>query len=98
MSALAAEVEKQIDALLAAPTFSLEPAEQQARLLKLLQTELTYAADRNERLRQYLDAWPTDYRTAASLADLPFLPVGAFKTSPPLLLTGTENITHTLVS
>jgi len=98
MSALAAEVEKQIDALLAAPTFSLEPAVQQARLLRVLQTELTYAAERNERLRQYLDAWPTDYRTAASLADLPYLPVGAFKASPPLLLTATENIIRTLAS
>src|SRR5215469_9565465 len=98
MSALAAEVEKQIDALLAAPTFSLEPAVQQARLLRVLQTELTYAAERNERLRQYLDAWPTDYRTAASLADLPYLPVGAFKASPPLLLTATEDIIRTLAS
>src|SRR5215831_2003162 len=98
MSALAAEVGEQIDALLAAPTFSLEPAEQQARLLRLLQHELTYAADRNERLRRYLDAWPTDYSVAASLADLPYLPVGAFKASPPLVLTGTENITHTLAS
>jgi len=98
MSALAAEVEKQIDALLTAPTFSLEPAEHQARLLRLLQMELTYAADRNERVCQYLDAWPTDYRAAASLADLPYLPVGAFKASPPLTLTGAENITHTLAS
>ena len=98
MSALAAEVEQQIDALLAAPTYSLEPAEQQAGLLKLLQNELTYAADRNEPLRQYLDAWPTDYRAAVSLADLPYLPVGAFKASPPLMLTGTENIIRTLAS
>src|SRR6516162_1064848 len=98
MSALAAEVEKQIDALLTAPTFSLEPAEHQARLLRLLQMELTYAADRNKRVCQYLDAWPTDYRAAASLADLPYLPVGAFKASPPLTLTGAENITHTLAS
>ena len=98
MSALAAEVEQQIDALLAAPTFSLEPAEQQARLLRVLQNELSYAAERNERVRHYLDAWPTDYRGATSLADLPYLPVGAFKASPPLMLTATENIVRTLAS
>ena len=41
MSALATEVEEQIDALLAAPTFSLEPAEHRTRLLALLKSELT---------------------------------------------------------
>ena len=98
MSAVAAEFEKQIDALLAAPTFSLEPAEHQARLLALLRQELTYAAGRNERLRRYLDAWPCDYRAANSVADLPYLPVGAFKVSPPLTLSETQDIVRTLAS
>lgn len=98
MSAVADEVEAQIDALLAAPTFSLEPAEHEARLLALLQNELTYAAKRNERLARYLDAWPSDYRTAKSVADLPYLPVGAFKVSPPLTLNATQNIVRTLAS
>src|SRR6516162_9969776 len=98
MSALATEVEEQIDALLAAPTFSLEPAEHRTRLLALLKSELTYAADRNARLRQYLEAWPSDYRAATSLTELPFLPVGTFKASPPLTLVGTEHIIRTLAS
>jgi hypothetical protein len=98
MNALAAAVEAQIDALLAAPAFSLEPAEHQARLLALLQSELTYAAGRNERLRQYLEAWPSDYRAAKSVADLPFLPVRVFKASPPLMLVGTEEVVRTLAS
>ena len=98
MSAVATEVDSQIDALLAAPTFSLEPAEHEARLLALLQNELTYAAERNERLHRYLDAWPSDYRTAKRLADLPYLPEGAFKVSPPLTLSGTQNIVRTLAS
>jgi hypothetical protein len=98
MSAVGAEVEQQIDALLAAPTFSLEPAEQQARLLALLQQELTWAAGRNERLRRYLEAWPSDYRAAKSVADLPYLPVGAFKVSPPLTLNGTQDIVRTVAS
>src|SRR6516162_4328836 len=98
MSAVAAELEKQIDALLAAPPFSLAPAAHQARLLALLQQQLTGAAERDERLRRYLDAWPSDYRAAKSIADLPYLPVGAFKVSPPLTLSGTENIVRTLAS
>src|SRR6516165_9990802 len=98
MNALAAGVEAQIDALLAAPTFSLEPTEHEARLLALLQSELAYAAERNERLRQYLEAWPSDYRAAESVVDLPYLPVRAFKASPPLMLVGTEEIIRTLAS
>ena len=98
MSAVAAELEKQIDALLAAPPFSLAPAAHQARLLALLQQQLTGAAERDERLRRYLDAWPSDYRAAKSIADLPYLPVGAFKVSPPLTLSGTQEIVRTLAS
>lgn len=97
-AALAAGIEEQIDAVLAAPTFSLEPAAHQARLLALLQSELTYAADRNERLRQYFDAWPSDYGAAESVAELPYLPVRAFKATPPLLLVGKEAIIRTLAS
>jgi hypothetical protein len=98
MSAVAAAIEEQIDALLAVPTFSLEPAEHDARLLALLQSELAYAAERNERLRRYLEAWPVDYRRARRLADLPYLPVGAFKASPPLTLSAPESIVRTLSS
>ena len=98
MNALAAPVEEQIDALLAAPIFSLDPAAHHARLLAVLQGELDYAAQRNARLRQYLEAWPIDYRAADKLEDLPYLPVGVFKANPPLALVGPENIIHTLAS
>jgi len=98
MSAVAAPVEEQIDALLAAPTFSLAPSEHHARLLAVLQRELSYAAERDARLRNYLQAWPVDYRAAESIADLPYLPVGAFKASPPLALVDPENIIRTLAS
>jgi Acyl-protein synthetase, LuxE len=98
MSAIAAQVEQQIDALLAAPPFSLAPAEHHARLLAVLQSELSYAAERDARLRNYLQAWPVDYRAAASVAALPYLPVGAFKASPPLALVDSEKIIHTLAS
>ena len=98
MNALAAEVEEQIDALLSAQPFALAPKEHQARLLRVLQCELSYAAERNPRLRQYLEAWPIDYRAAESIADLPYLPVGAFKADPPLALVDREKIIRTLAS
>jgi len=98
MSDVAAQVEEQIDALLAAPTFSLTPSEHHARLLSVLQRGLSHAAEHDARLRNYLQAWPVDYRAAASIADLPYLPVGAFKTSPPLALVDPANIIRTLAS
>jgi hypothetical protein len=98
MSAVAGQVEEQIEALLAAPVFSLAPAEHHARLLALLQRELSYAAERDARLRNYLEAWPLDYRAAGTIDDLPYLPAAAFKASPPLALVDPESIVRTLAS
>jgi Acyl-protein synthetase, LuxE len=98
LNALAAEVNEEIDALLAAPTFALAPNEHHARLLSVLQRQLAYAAERHARLRQYLEAWPIDYRAAERIADLPYLPVGAFKANPPLALVDRVDIVHTLAS
>jgi hypothetical protein len=98
MNALLSGLEEQIDALLVAPPFALAPAEHQARLLPVLQNELSYAAERSASLRRYLQAWPVHYRAAASIADLPYLPVGTFKASPPLALVDPGNIVRTLAS
>ncbi len=98
MSALPEQVEEQIDALLASPTFALEPEEHHERLLRVLQAELAYAAECDVRLRHYLEAWPVDYRAARSIADLPYLPVGAFKADPPLTLGDSTKIIRTLAS
>ncbi|MBV8405923.1 MAG: acyl-protein synthetase [Gammaproteobacteria bacterium] len=98
MIASAEQLEEQIEALLTAPTFSLEPSEHAQRLLALLQRELAHAAARNPRLREYFNAWPIDYRAATTIADLPYLPVGAFKANPPLTLVAPEQIIHTLSS
>jgi Acyl-protein synthetase, LuxE len=98
MNARAEPLEEQIDALLAAPTFSLSPAEHHARLLSVLQAELAYAAERSPRLRGYFEAWPRDYRAAESPAELPYLPVGAFKADPPLTLVDPQAVIRTLSS
>ena len=98
MSALLVDIHEQIDALLAAPTYTLEPAEHHSRVLAVLQAELTYAAERSGQYGQYLDAWPVDYRAATGIADLPYLPVGALKANPPLALAPPEKLIRTLTS
>jgi len=95
---LTAEIVSQIDVLLAAPTFGLDPHEHQARLLAVLRDELHYACTRDTRIQRYVHSWPIDYRCAKRVADLPYLPVTSFKTDPPLALVGTEKIVRTLSS
>jgi phenylacetate-coenzyme A ligase PaaK-like adenylate-forming protein len=98
VSAVPREIHEQIEALLAAPTFLLEPREQHSRLLAVLKSELAYAAERSAPFRRYLSAWPIDYQRAEIIADLPYLPVGVFKASPPLLLVQPETVVRTLAS
>lgn len=98
MSERLSNIHKRIDGVLAAATFSLEPDEQHAMLLALLREELAYAAEQNAGFRNYLNAWPTDYRTAGSIADLPYLPAAAFKADPPLMLARPASIIRTLAS
>jgi len=98
VSGLPRQLHEQIEALLAAPTFSLDPTEHHMRLLTVLKRELACAAERNPRFRQYLSAWPIDPQQAESIADLPYLPVGTFKASPPVLLVNPESIVRTLAS
>lgn len=97
-NALSEDIQQQIEGLLATPTFALEPGEHEARLLAVLRLELGYAAERSSQLRRYLDDWPVDYRVAARIAELPYLPVGAFKANPPLSLVAPESIVRTLAS
>jgi hypothetical protein len=98
MDALPAQVSRQLDELLLGPAFSGDPAERQAKLLAVLQAELSYALERHAPLRRYVEAWPIDYRHAQRIADLPYLPVGVFKTDPPLALVPPDRIVRTLVS
>ena len=98
MSLLSADINQRLDHLLAGPVFNLEPQHHQAQLLMLLQEELAYAAESNSHLQRYYEAWPIDYRAATRIADLPYLPAGAFKANPPLALVETDKITRTLAS
>lgn len=88
----------QLDALLGTPPFASPPEVRQASLLSALRALWSYAAERNPQLRNYLDAWPHDYRGAERVADLPYLPVGAFKANPPLALVPRNEVVRTLAS
>lgn len=95
---LPADVAQQLDDLLLGPPFAREPGERHAKLLAVLQAELSYAIERHVPLRRYVEAWPVDYRGAQRIADLPYLPVGVFKADPPLALVSPEAIVRTLAS
>ncbi len=92
------EIEQCIESLLTAPLYSLAPKQRHSSLLALLKKELAYACDRNPRFRNYVDHWPVDFRAANRVADLPYLPAGVFKTSPPLALVDADEVKRTLAS
>jgi len=92
------ELEGHIQALLAAPPYQSDPAQHEPSLLAVLKQEVAYACERSAPYRNYVEHWPTDYRSARRLADLPFLPVGVFKMDPPLALVEPGEVTRTLTS
>jgi hypothetical protein len=92
------EITQGIESLLTGPPYRLESKERHCALLDLLKKELAYASDRSPRFRNYLERWPVHFRAADSLADLPYLPAGAFKASPPLSLVDAKEVKRTLTS
>src|SRR2546427_5737600 len=92
------EIAQGIESQLTAPLYGLDPKERQSSLLALLKKELDYACDRNPRFRNYVEHWPIHFDTADTLADLPYLPVGAFKANPPLALVNANEVKRTLTS
>jgi len=93
-----AGLEAQIQGLLAVAPYKLEARERDSALLALLKQELGYACGRNAPFRNYVEHWPVDYRGAGRIADLPYLPVGVFKTDPPLTLVERSEIIRVLTS
>jgi hypothetical protein len=92
------QFDEKIDRVLSLPPYSQAPEERQAGLLEILKEELEYACERHAGYRNYVEHWPVDYRSAARVADLPFLPVGMLKANPPLSFVATEEIKKTLTS
>jgi hypothetical protein len=93
-----AEIEQAIESLLLQPPYGVDPQQRHSVLLALFKQELAYACERNPRFRNYVEQWPADFRVADKISDLPYLPVGVFKTNPPLTLIGTDDVKRTLSS
>ncbi|MGA2515969.1 MAG: acyl-protein synthetase [Thermodesulfobacteriota bacterium] len=89
---------ERIDRLLASPVYGIPPEEKSLVLLEMLKDELEYACERNSGLQNYVRHWPVDFRLTRRIADLPYLPVGLFKTQPPLSLVAPAEIKRTLTS
>ena len=92
------EIAQGIESQLKAPLYGMDPKERHDSLRALLKKELAYACERNPRFRNYVEHWPVDFHTADTLADLPYLPVGAFKSNPPLALVEANEVKRTLTS
>jgi hypothetical protein len=89
---------EKIDRILSIAPYSQSPDEREAGLLELLREELEYACSRHAGYENYIQHWPVDYRTAAKVADLPFLPVGILKADPPLSFIRPDEVKRTLSS
>jgi hypothetical protein len=92
------QLAERINTLLVGEPYQLAPEQHESTLLSLLKDELDYACDRSPRFCNYVEHWPTDYRAAARIADLPFLPVGLFKANPPFALVEPNEIIRSLAS
>lgn len=92
------EIEEGIESLLAESPYALDSTQRRRRLLALMKDEIAFALQRNSQYRNYVEHWPSDFRAAEEIADLPYLPVGVFKASPPLALIGPDEVKRTLTS
>lgn len=91
-------IEREIESLLAIPPYGLPGAEKNTKVLDILKDELDNACRGHAGLRNYVRHWPLDFRSVASIADLPFLPVGILKADPPLSLVEAHEIKRILTS
>jgi len=92
------QFEDKVESLLAIAPYGQPPEERQASLLAILKEELSYACQRHDGYKNYVEHWPVDFQSAGQVADLPFLPVGILKANPPLSLVHRDEIKRTLTS
>lgn len=93
-----AELEQSISGLLTAAPFAMDPGEREQVQLSVFRMELDYACDNNPQFANYVRNWPISLSAAKTIADLPYLPVSAFKANPPLSLVPVAEIKRTLTS
>src|SRR5271170_3703090 len=91
-------LDPKIDALLALPPYGLAAEEKSRRLLEVLRIELELACRNHAGMRNYFGQWPVNFRDAARVADLPYLPVALLKANPPLSFIEAKDVKRTLTS
>ena len=91
------EIEQGIESVLAQSPYAVDSNLRRSTVLELLKKEIAYACERNTAFRNYVEHWPVSFQGACDISDLPYLPVGVFKTDP-LSLVAPEDITRTLTS
>ncbi len=84
--------------LFSAPLYGKTPAEKNAFLLPILRQQMIDGAERNPQFKRFLDAQHIHPDNATTLAELPFLPVSAFKRLQPLCFLRTAQIYRVLES
>jgi hypothetical protein len=92
------QLSEKIDRLLSLPPYAQAPEERATALLQLLKEELELGCRRHTGYRNYLEHWPTDFRSAERVADLPYLPVGLLKANPPISFVGADEVKRMLTS
>jgi Acyl-protein synthetase, LuxE len=92
------QLDDEIDRILALAPYSLSPEEKRSALMELLRQELDCGSTKHSGYRNYVKQWPTDYRLANQIADLPYLPVGVLKANPPLSFIASDEVKRTLTS
>ncbi|MCP5055404.1 MAG: acyl-protein synthetase [bacterium] len=92
------ELSERIKELLARPVYGSEPAEKAAHLFPVLRDLIREGAASHPGLANYYAHEPRKPEQAATIADLPFLPVAAFKQDPPLAFVEPERFVRVLQS
>src|SRR5690242_8288151 len=93
-----ADIEQGIDQLLSEPPYGMDSERRQDCLLSVFKNEIAYGSETNSSYAHYIEHWPVDFRRAATIADLPYLPVSVFKANPPLSLVSSEEVKRTFTS
>ncbi|MFA7402899.1 MAG: hypothetical protein WC007_02810 [Pelobacteraceae bacterium] len=91
-------LDESIEALLSGPPYCLGSEEAIADVFALLREQVVRAAQHSDLYANYVRHWPIKVEHAQSIAELPYIPVSAFKRNPPLALVPAEKYQRILLS
>ena len=95
---MAASIDARVEAVLAAPAHPSDVGADHGFFFALVKDQIADAAARCPPYRNFVDHWPVALGEAASLADLPALPVAVFKQALHLVLAESVEPLRTVAS